>query len=716
MRPLSIGVHMSTFPTVALLPNLLVAGLYLAGCSSSPEKPITTDELDRATQPIIAARHVPVIRQDGYQFKDLNKNFTLDPYEDWRLPYPERINDLLEQMSLEEKVGMMLIDTLNAEVGGALSSKGLGYINDEKMTRFIFRNNVTNTPAQGSSRSGPDITPSAAVQFMNQTQATAEATRLGIPILFKSNARNHVTHDARYGINNAAGAFSAWPKEAGLAATRDMELIKEFAQTMRSEWSAIGLRGMYGYMADLSTEPRWFRVHETFTEDSNLMSDIVSTLIKNLQGESIGADSIVLTMKHFPGGGPQERGLDPHYQYGQNQVYPADMFDYHLKPFRTAVDAGVAAVMPYYGIPVGQRYHPNDMGMAFSKGVVTDLLKDELGYTGVVNSDTGIINWMAWGLLDKTVNERLVLAIEAGTDVLSGFHSNEQILDLVTTGKLSVSRVDESARKLLGVQFKLGLFENPYVDPNEAISVLGNKVFRQKGENAQRKSIVLLQNNKLLPLKVPQNGSPVKLYTMGINPRVAADSKWGFSVTTGDYDAQANEARPTVPLDTDYALIKIAVHNKSRPGAFPEDDDAARQFVMDTQIFGGAKPEDVDFLAFSDMVSKGSASWEITPSLNDIKAVMAAVGKDNVVLSIYFRQPYVLDTASGLKNAGAILATFGVSDAAIMDIVSGHVAPTGKLPFALANSAHAIVEQAPDAPGYDDEDTLYPFGFGLSYD
>ena len=672
----------------------------------------------KKTQPEIVARSAGILEQDGYRFKDLNKNHSLDPYEDWRLPVPQRIDDLIAQMNLQEKVGMMLIDTLNADTGGKLSELGQGYINKEKMTRFIFRNNVMTDPGSlnPGSRSGADITPREAALYINEVQATAEATRMGIPVLFKSNARNHFTHDARYGINNTAGAFSAWPKEAGLAATRDMELVKEFSLTMAKEWNSIGLRGMYGYMADLATEPRWFRVHETFTENADLAANIVFTLISNLQGEQVDENSIVLTMKHFPGGGPQERGLDPHYQYGQNQVYPADMFDYHLEPFRAAVKAGMVAVMPYYGIPVGQRYQPNNVGMSFSKGIVTDLLRGELSFEGVVNSDTGIIGMTPWGLLDNTQEDRLIMAIEAGTDVLSGFHTNKNLHDMVRTGKLTESRVDESVRRLLAVQFRLGLFENPYADPEEAVVVLGNLDHQKKAQLAQRKSVVLLQNsNSTLPLKAPGDDAQVKLYTMGMNTEVVADAEWGYQVVAGDYDANKGESRSPVPADADYAVIRVVVNNRRGIPKFPEDEAKLRQAVMDSRMFGGAKPEHVDFLAFSDMVEKGAGSWEITPSLSDIKAVMSAVGENNTVLAIYFRQPYVLDEASGVKNAGAILATFGVSDAALMDVISGRFNPSGKMPFALANNAEAIVTQASDAPGYDTEDTLFPFGFGLSY-
>ncbi len=653
------------------------------------------------SQPVIETRAASVLVANHLRFKDLNKNNALDRYEDWRLPVGQRVDDLVKQMTLQEKVGMMLINTLNADPGGKLPLRAAEFIEDEKMTRFIFRNVVTQNPrpTTGGGFAGAQITPFEAAQFMNAIQELAENTRLGIPPLFKSNSRNHVEFDARVGINEESGAFSSWPKESGLAATRDMNLIADFANTMRQEWTSIGLRGMYGYMGDLSTEPRWYRVHETFSEDAQLTADIITTLIKNLQGESLTSRSVAMTIKHFPGGGPQEGGGDPHYAFGKNQVYPAQKFNYHLIPFEAAIKAGASSIMAYYGIPVGQPYLPNTVGMAFSKGIVTDLLQKKLGFKGYVNSDTGIIGERAWGLEDKSIDEQILIAIDAGTDILSGFNDNKQLLNLITSGKLAASRVDASVKKLLKEQFELGLFENPYVDPNRAAYLLSNVANQRKADLAQRKSIVLLQNKISLPLVVPKEGDTLQVFTMGMNAKAFARQAWSrVEIVSGNYDAKKGESMPTICKDTDYAIIKVYVTN-----------DASANGLR----FGGASPDELNFLSFSSMAK--SKSWKVTPTLQDIQHIMKTVGPEKTILSIDFRQPYVLDENSGLLNAGGILATFGVSDAAILDILSGKFKPTGKLPYALANKEKAVIDQHPDAPGYPAEDTLFPFGYGLTY-
>ncbi|WP_333912095.1 glycoside hydrolase family 3 protein [Vibrio coralliirubri] len=674
----------------------IAIALLLAGCNSS-------DSDNNFQQPQVHSRVHDVLSVEGYQFRDSNGNGTLEPFEDWRLSPEERAADLVSRMTLDEKAGMMLIDTLNSSEGGLVSSTGQDMIADAQMTRFIFRNTVIETPMNApdcdSGRSGCQITPTEAAQFMNSVQELREQTRMGIPALFKSNARNHIDPSAKAGINVSSGAFSAWPKEAGLAATRDMDLITEFAGIMNEEWSSIGLRSMYGYMMDLATEPRWYRVHETFTEDADLASEIMRSLIKGLQdGGEVNEDSIALTIKHFPGGGPQENGGDPHYDFGKNQVYPKNNFDYHLKPFIAAIEAGASSIMPYYGIPVDQKWMPNDVGMSFSKGIVTDLLRDKLGYTGNVNSDTGIIGERAWGVEHKTIDEQVAMAVEAGVDVLSGFHDKEVIVKLVEKDLITEERVDLSVTRLLEEQFKLGLFENTYVDEKKAQEILGNEKYQERADYAQKKSVVLLQNtNKTLPLAESTAQAPVALYVMGMDENIAGDDKYNFTVTSGDYEA--GETRPPVPADTDYAVIRVRVSNE---GSDPD------------LIFGGANPDELDILAFSEMAT--AASWHIEPSLSDIKAVMNEVGADKTVLSINFRQPFVLDDQSNLKQAGAVIATFGVSDSNLMEVLSGNFAPQGKLPFALANSAQAIQNQDSDYPGYDQADTLYPFGHGLSYE
>ena len=467
-------------------------------------------------------------------------------------------------------------------------------------------------------------------------------------------------------------------------------------------------------------------------------------LVLHLQGGELSpATPVALTIKHFPGGGPQQLGLDPHFTFGKNQVYPAGRFADHLKPFKAAIDAGVASVMPYYGVPIDLTYEGvsyQQTGMAFSKQIVTDLLRGQLGFDGYVNSDTGIVRDRAWGLESKTVPERVAAAVNSGTDVLSGFHEKKTIIELVQQGLLSEARVNEAVTRLLREQFQLGLFENPYVDASQANSIVGKDEFRAMALEAQRKSIVLLQNQRAaegashtLPLRAPTATKPVKLYTMGLNAAVTGGAAYGgYTIVNGDYDAAKGQTRPAA-TGADYALIRVEVSNpREVTGAYASSDaatganpallnpvtgktwGAADPAGVDNRLmFGGSFPWEANNLSFTKMAE--SKSWRVSPSLADIKAVMAEAGARRTVLAIYFRQPYVLDQESGLRDAGAILAGFGVSDAALMDVMTGRFKPQGKLPFALASRLQAVIDNDPDAPGYPAADTLYPFGFGLSY-
>jgi len=721
-------------------------------------------------QPVLAARAKPLLTEGTLTFKDLNGNGKLDPYEDWRLPAAARAADLVSQMTLAEKAGLMLIDTMNAAVDeatgerGVVPAAGIALLQEQHMRRFIFRSVVGDAASADGSPS-----PSEAAKFTNSVQEVSEAGRLGIPSLFASNARNHIDPDVRVGINEASGAMTAFPKEAGLAAAAlgaaakrgltalgDMSVIEDFADVMGREWAAIGVRSMYGYMADLCTEPRWNRTHETFTENADLCAEIIGTLVRALQGvpDSSGTSlspttAVALTLKHFPGGGPQELGLDPHYSFGKTQVYPGGAFGEHLKPFQAAIDAGVAAIMPYYGMPIGLehdgiRYDP--VGMAFSSQIVTDLLRGRLGFRGYVNSDTGIVTDRAWGLEAATVSERVAAAINSGTDILSGFSDARVVTDLVEAGLVSEERVTRAAERLLTPMFQLGLFENPYVDPDAADRIVGSARNAQTAREIQRQSLVLLQNHRhpdgttALPLK-PRS----RVYLLGeFDADVVAG--YGFDVVDGNL-CDADGSRPSAE-GSDYVIVSMTaktvatstydsrvaaeeapinpivadgiagLDGSSRFGA----TDAGVAFGADTCTdnglrFGGSLPWEASLLDFTGM--SGSQSWQVTPPLDQIQQAMTEVGDARrVILHVYFRQPFVLDEASGLRDAGAIIAGFGIEEAALMDVLSGRFAPQGRMPFALAGTRTAVEEQFSDLPGYDEtaDGALFPFGHGLGYD
>ena len=761
------------------------------GSDSDPAVPLVN--------PVISTRSKAIITVDGYTFKDLNSNGKLDPYEDWRLSVDERSNDLVARMSDTEKVGMLMINDNNAGCEGSVSSASAAYVTTQKMTRFILRTTAGATAescaaAPANARGGYVVTPQQLASYTNALQAVAEGTSLGIPLVFKDNARNHVETDPRQGISAGAGAFTQFPKEAGLAAaalgeqflkegkatTGDMSVINTFTQVMGPEYNAVGLRGLYGYMADLLTEPRWYRAHEVFTEDADLNAAIMKSLVEGLQGTTVkdgtsvtAKSAVAMTMKHFPGAGPQELGMDAHYSFGKYQRYDGN-FAYHLKPFIVAINAGVSSIMPYYAIamtgrdankqPIQLTYDGLTFpltGFSFSKDMVDGLLRGKLGFQGYVNTDTGIVAMTPWGMEWKSEQVRIATAINAGADTLSGYATNSTIKALLDQGLISQTRVNQAVKRLLKEQFQLGLFENPYVDPSQANTLIGKTDSVAKALEMQKKSVVLLQNQtttngagKVLPLS-----AGAKVYSIGFTPATVAS--YGYSVTNGNYDSTGKTtglptARPAVPAGTDVAVIRVLVKDSTMPfdckkystsgpinpltGTYWGKEDPSIMAAVgttnpttgetgpainaacslaalgNTTAFGGALPWEIGDISFTGMSTASSRT--MYPTLADIKAIMSEIGDaKKVVLSVYFRAPYVMDDASGLKNAGAIVATFGVSDTAMMEVLSGKFKPQGKMPFALPKTLQAVYDQKSDRPGFDEttDGALYKFGYGLSY-
>ena len=437
------------------------------------------------------------------------------PYQDPNRPIEERVEDLLARMTLEEKAGQMFHTMVmippdgefNVDTG-AFGLASIREMTDKHMTHF---NLVGSAGARETA------------VFVNQLQALTASKRLGIPATLSTDPRHSFSDNP--GVHMATAAFSQWPEAPGLAAIGDEALVEEFADIARQEYLAVGLRSALHPMADLATEPRWARVNGTFGEDNQLAARLTAAYIRGFQGARLNADSVACMTKHFPGGGAQLDGEDPHFDYGREQVYPGGCFDYHLPPFEAAFAAGTAMIMPYYGIPMGTQYE--EVGFAFNKGIITGLLREKYGFEGVVCTDWGTLtdaNIMgdnfparAWGVEHLSLPERIVKSLEAGIDQFGGEACAEALVELVRSGQVSEARLDISVRRLLRDKFRLGLFECAHVDEDAAAHIAGNAAFRAAGELAQRKSIVLLKNAGLLPLR----GRP-KLYIENVNADVAA--------------------------------------------------------------------------------------------------------------------------------------------------------------------------------------------------
>lgn len=610
-------------------------------------------------QPVIGARVAPVLRNAGLLFKDLNKNGQLDPYEDWRLSPEARAADLVSRMTLEEKAGLMVGPSLNPGPNGGISdqptygtnpfnpgalqlvSPGTAQaLHQLHLVQFILRANLP---------------PRQMALWLNAVQEEAERTRLGVPPIFVTNPRNHLGGGANFGIMEAGGAFSQWPGTLGLAATRDPKLVEEFASIAAREYVSVGIRGAYHPNADVATEPRWGRFSETLGEDADLTAQLIPALIRGFQGPTLGPASVAVVTKHFPGAGPAAKGFDAHFPHGKNQVYPGNNLEYHLRPWKAAIAASTAMIMPYYAVPNG--IATDQSGMSYNREIITGLLRGKLGYQGVVNSDTGISTGMPWGVESLSVKERYQKAIEAGVDRIGGDATPELIVQLVKEQKLTEARVEESARRILRIHFALGLFENPYVNPEDAARTVRSKEFEQKAGVAQRKSIVLLKNrDNVLPLK-----PGVKMYVQGIDASVAA--RHGYVSTAN-------------PEKADVCIARVA----ARPDGF--------------------------------MAGRSTRPIDLTLPAEQINPLRELARKCPLVAVLYLEKPRVVPELA--QDSAALLATFGVTDEALFDVLTGKFAPTGKLPFEMPSSMDAVRAQLEDLP-HDSAKPLFPIGHGLTY-
>jgi beta-glucosidase len=647
-------------------------------------------------QPVLGYRSATILSISGLQFKDLNRNNQLDKYEDWRLPYSIRAKDLLKKMTVEEKAGFMLISSTRLKNDWSFEAPKTtdpitSDFNETDLVQSINMFSKKPLPVSIMSAAGTtkgvtqyhlrhfilraNTSTQTIADWCNKLQALCESDGLGIPAIVASNPRNHITKDASIGLSVGKTTFSTWPGELGLSATRDLKLVKEFAEIARQEWAAVGLRKGYMYMADLSTEPRWQRVEGTFGEDANWVAKMIYEITIGFQGNKLSTKSVALTTKHFPGGGATEGGQDPHFDWGKNEVFPGGMFTNNLIPFKAAIKAGTSSIMPYYSIPNNTKYEK--ISYAYNKEVLQGLLRKELGFKGIINSDTGPIEMMPWGAENLSVQERYKRTLEAGVNIYSGTADPTELLKTINSGTVNIKLIDESVYRLLMEKFELGLFENPYVDVEAAVQLVGNKTFQQKADVAFRKSIVLLRNGSaLLPFK-----KKTKIYFESYYQKKGSSSSNIYQPSVNSYDVEFVKS----PAEADAILLWITPGSKSL-----FDADGSPLFLS---------------------LSKNAV---------DINYINSLTAKKPTVLVINYTNPWVIDEIYNDKSNGnikAVLATFGTTTDALLDVITGKFNPSGKMPFTTPISENVAQNQQSDVPGYLKANSypLFKFNEGLSY-
>lgn len=629
---------------------LVVAGLYATNLFL---KPISKIKASLAQTSISAPINV-----DGEVFRDLNRNGKLDAYEDYRVATTDRVEDLLKQMTLEEKVGQMFHPPVLIEPDPLfrvfLEAMNAGTSIEE----LISRKSLTHFNFYGGA------SPENIAKRLNELQRIAERTRLGIPLSISSDPVHEVPRGG--GIASfTLGGVSKWPSQLGFAAGRDANMLEAFGKIAAAEYRAMGFTTALHPMSDMATEPRWARNFGTFGSNADLSAEMTVAYMKGFQGDDLNERSVMTMVKHFPGGGPQLDGLDPHLKSGESQVYPGENFEYHLAPFIAAIDNDMRVVMPYYGIPTAQT--DEDVAMAYNRYILTDLLRDELGFEGVICTDWGVVTGRIWGVEELTIEERYLKSVEAGVDQYGGESDPEYIVDLVNSGAISEARIDKSVRRILKNKFDLGLFEAPFVDEAAVPERVNLPEYAALGMQAQRNAVVLLDNERAkLPL-----AAQTRIFVDGLDPDVVAN--YGTVVDS--------------PEKADVVLLFL---NTVFNGNQPAGTDSTFDQMMATRF------PDTN-LAFSDEILAKATSYSNVSQL---------------VTLVDLNRPAILTELKGISDA--LLGTFGVSDEAMLDVVFGRHNPIGKLPFELPSSMAEVEAQLEDVPD-DTANPLFPYDWGLSY-
>lgn len=575
-------------------------------------------------------------------------------YRDPALPAERRAEDLLGRMTVAEKAALMFHPSTSPGSGGLTDSEAVA-----AAELNVGRLGITHFNVLG----GEDSLAVAA--WHNTLQEIAESTRLGVPVTLSTDPRHGFRSNPFTG--QALDSLSRWPEPTGIAATGETASVRSYADTMRQELLAMGIRVFLGPMADIFSEPRWSRGSGTFGENPERVADLTAAFIETLRGgPHLGPESVAAVVKHFPGAGPQLRGDDAHDPRYPEQVYPGGMQELHMAPFRRAFAAGATQVMTYYGKPVGTSW--DEVGFAFNAPVVRDILRQELRFDGIVLTDWNLLEAElfgdltfgpnGWGLEHLQPKERAAVAIDAGVDQFGGDRNPVLIEELVDSGRIPEERIDQSVRRLLREKFRLGTFEHRRVDVETTRKVCASPVFVERGLAAQRDSLVLLAAEEgTLPLP-----AATRVYLDGLAAQDVADEL----VITDDVTA------------SDAILVRLDAPFEPGRGSL------------------------------GDFFHGGSLEFP----QETVDRIRAYSTRAPVYLSVYLERPAVLTQFIGV--AAVIVGDFGCSDEVLLDALTGRAQFRGTLPFDLPSSMTDVEASREDVP-FDMAVPLFLAGSGLQH-
>ncbi len=688
-----------------------------------------------------------LIEDDGYAFKDMNRNGTLDPYEDWRLDFDTRSQNLAQLMTGLDQAKMFMLLSLT----GPETVKNLGADLTADLDHGIRTFSARASSIEDS------------VSVVNLMQAYAESLPFGIPVDLRGDRGNKLT--------------SQWPQHLGLAASFDPDLVAEYNRLYSSELRDLGLTTLHHPQMDLATEPRWSRFTGTFGEHAVMDSDMGTAATNSLQstydenGNDLGwgEDSTNALIKHYPGDGQAEGGREAHSFVGKYNVYPGGMFDLAEGVYSEALTnlpgaTGVAAgVMTDFSIHLDADGDPiggDRVASAYSVYNQITLLRDKYNWDGIVCTDYSILQMMPWGMEDATIVERVVKTLEAGTDRIENYNVQEDILagwEAYTEkhGKEAADqRLYESVRRLARSFMQIGLFENPYLSTEAAKANVASPDKVEAGYKAMLRSVIMLKNTDNI-IHEATDAKPTVYIPVKADGKacidIAAAGEY-FNVIT-DTVSETNEVtRPSAEelAGVDFALVQISSPQNvtlttggmfGRPGYDEANDKwiplslqyrpyTADSLAVRTESIGGdmIEPDSTglyqdDYYGQKAMKVKENRSYygntAVISNESDLDLVLdTAALVDKVIVIVNASNPFVVEEFE--NEVDALVMHFGADIRAVLDIVSGKVEPSALLPMQMPANMETVEEQLEDVPfdmecHVDANGNTYDFGFGLNW-
>lgn len=707
---------------------------------------------------------VQTIEENGLFFKDLNKTGKLEPYKDWRLTAEERAKDLASKMTIEQIAGLMLYSrhqSIPAATRGYFASTYNKKAFDEsgakawelsdQQKEFLTQDHLRHVLI--TTVESPEI----AARWNNEVQALVEGVGMGIPANNSSDPR-HGSDSSKEFNEGAGGKISMWPESLGLAATFNPNVVQKFGEIAAKEYRSLGIATALSPQIDIATDPRWYRFSGTFGEDSQLSTDLGRAYIDGFQtsegekeiSEGWGYDSVNAMVKHWPGGGSGEAGRDAHWGFGKYAVYPGNNFEEHLTPFINGAfnlkgkTKSASAVMPYYTISYEQDpVNGENVGNSYSSYLINNLLRTKYEYDGVVCTDwlitadepetVDLFEGKPWGVEHLSVAERHYKLLMVGVDQFGGNNEVAPVLEAYEMGvkehgdTFMRQRFEQSAVKLLKNMFRLGLFENPYLDVQESTKIVGNPQFMEEGFKAQLQSIVMLKNKEqVLPIQkgktvyVPKRYYPEQIDWFGNKIPDKTDYSVNLDVVKKYFKVTEN------PKEADFALV--CIHGPdSGSGYSKEDRESGGNGYLPISLqynpYTATDSREESIAGDQREVSNRSYKGKMVKTKNkaDLDLVLntiEAMKVKPVIVSMLLSNPAVVSEFE--SEIDGLLINFGVQDQALLEIMTGEVKPSGLLPMQMPADMKTVEEQFEDVSHdmrchIDTEGNSYDFAFGLNW-